>query len=150
MSLNMQPTQFLLDAIEAAIAALAVAPTTDWKLGLFTNTPTLTLDTVLADLTEPVYTGYARGQLTPGTVRQDGAGNVVLPLGKASFQPTVDPVSTITVNGVFLMCGTDLIGAEFLDAPWIITSTGSALDVIEEVYVSNARMYGGVCTTCRT
>lgn len=149
--LNAQPTLFLLDAIETAIAGLATGtPPSVWKVGLFTGTPTLSEDTVLSDLTEPAFTGYARVAMTPGTIRRDAAGNVILPLGKASFQPTADPVGTITVTGVFVVIDTDLIVAEFLDAPWLVVNTGSAIDIIEEIYVTNGSYYGGVCTTCRS
>lgn len=142
-----QPTLALLNAIEAAIAAIPVGPAT-YELVLFTGNPTLTENTVLSDLTQPTYTGYASVPLTAGTVRRDGAGNVILPLGTATFQPTADPPSTITVTGVGIITGTTLYLAEYLDVPWVITSDLDALDVVVEWVVTNGAYYGAVCTVC--
>jgi hypothetical protein len=136
-----------LDAIATAIETLG---TTDLKIGLFTGSPTLSPDTVLADLTQPTFTEYALVAATIGTRRSDANGDIILPLGLATFQPTGGTSLPQTVTGVFVQAAASpkLWLAEVLDTPWIVQDTGSALDVVFEIYIPGGEVWGGVCTTC--
>jgi len=145
-----QPTSAFLDVLADAFEAAA---TTDLKMGLFTDDPTLTFATVLADLAPPTFTGYAAVAMTIGARRGNANGDIIEPLGMASFQPTVTPSPSQTVTGayIYLDATPDVLWfAEFLDTPWVVVDTGSALDVIWEVYIKADPVYGGVCTTCST
>jgi len=138
----------IADAIEADAAA-------DINIGVFTGTPTLTPATLLADLTAlaPAYTGYAIVNNPFGTRRSNANGDIILPVGAATFQPTNDTGLPLTVTGSYLgREGTpDVLWlAEFLDEPWEVVNSGSALDIIWEVYVKADSIYGGICTTCST
>jgi hypothetical protein len=137
----------MLDTIATALAtSLATA-----KLGLWTNTPTLSSSTLLADLTEPTFTGYAQVSLTTGARRSDAAGDQIIPMGTATFQPTATPTPAQTVKGVMLVAGTPsavLWMAEYLDNPYTFAATTDALDIIYDVYVRAGTNWGGICTTC--
>ncbi len=145
-----QPTTAVLDVLADAFEAAA---TTDLKMGLFTGDPTLTFATVLANLTPPAFTGYAQVAMTIGARRGNANGDIIIPLGMASFQPTAPVSPTETVTGAFILLDDTpdvLYFAEMLDTPWVVVDEGSALDVIWEVYIKADPVYGGVCTTCST
>lgn len=146
------PSATFLDVVADAI--VAGAPD-DVNVGLFTGAPTLTPSTVLATLTAlaPTYTGYAVVNAAFGTRRGNANGDIILPIPAATFQPSDNTNLPQTVTGVYVsMEGTpDLLWmSELLDEPWEVVSSGSALDVIMEVYVKADENWGGVCTTCAT
>ena len=121
--------------------------------GLFTGNPSpLTIDTVLGDLAEPTYSGYARQALTIGSLRRDVEGNYIEPLGSVSFQPTDDVGLPQTATGVFItgtIGGVEfLLLSEFLDAPFEFTNHFFGLDVDLDMYFKNVTEYGGICTVC--
>lgn len=148
--LSMQPTLFFVDLVADAIEA-AITGGTVKVAGLFTNDPsTLNKDTVLADLTEPTFTGYARVAVAVGTRRTNVNGDQISPLGKQTFQPTATPASPQTVNGWFLEVDGDLYGWDAFTSPFTFTTTGDALDVISEIITRCDTIWGGVCTTCPT
>jgi hypothetical protein len=121
--------------------------------GLFTGNPSpLTVDTVLADLVEPTYTGYARQPLLIGPLRRDVDGNFIDPLGSVSFQPSDDTSLPQTATGVFIagdIGGTPfLLLSEFMDLPFEFTNHFFGLDVDLDMYFKNVTEYGGICTVC--
>jgi len=150
MGLAAQPSTTFLDILATAIET---AGASNLKIGLFTNSPSLTPGLLLAGLTEPAFTGYARAAATIGTRRGNANGDIILPIPSVTFQPTADPASPITVNGYFLTQGSSPTApwlTEYLDTPWVVEDTGSALDLILEIYVRADPDYGGVCSTCST
>lgn len=60
-------TLILVNECKTAILAVQIlnAPFNDLLFGLYTNSPVLSVDTVLADLTEQTGTGYSRQACTP-------------------------------------------------------------------------------------
>ena len=150
MSLAATPTHQFLDRLATA---LETAYATNLKVGLFIGSPTLGPDLTIADLTEPGFTGYARQAATVGTRRGNANGDIILPLGTQTFQPSADPASEIIVTGWFLAEGTTPTipeMAEYLDVPWVVDSTLNALDINEELYIRADPNYGGYCSTCTT
>lgn len=125
---------------------------TAYKVGLFTGTPTRTLATVLADLTQPTYTGYALVTVPMEALRQDTLGNLIDPLNEADFQPTDAVGLPQTVTGVMLLGtigGTDfLLLSEELDAAWIFLSALSGFSTKLDLYIRNLPAYGGICSVC--
>jgi len=136
----------LADALEADAAD-------DINIGLFTNELTPGPGTVLGDLTAPTFTGYAVVNNPFGARRGNANGDIILPVGAATFQPTDTTNLPQTVVGSYLgREGTPdtLWLVEILDEPWEVVDTGSALDVIWEIYIRYDTTYGGICTTCAT
>lgn len=91
------------------------------KMGVFINEPELTLDTVLADLTQPAFTGYAlSAAITWGTPGFEEAGPRAVVLGDLkTFRATAAPDPGVTVRGWFVVdaAGTGLLAAAMLDVP---------------------------------
>jgi len=143
------PTTPFLDVIADAI--VAAAPD-DVNVGLFTGNPTLSPSTVLGDLTPPTFTGYAKVNVAFGTRRSNANGDLILPIPAASFQPSNNTDLPQTVTGISIDmedAGGDVLWlAELLEEPWEVVTSGSALDVICEIYVRADPQYGGYCTTC--
>jgi len=146
--LSAYPTAAFLDILADAITTEAG---TDLVAGLFTNEPDLGPGTLIRDLDAPTYTGYALVPLTVGTRRGNANGDIIIPLGTATFQPTNNTNLPQTVKGVYLaLDGTpDVLWlAEMLDTPYQFLTSASALDIILEIYVRADQLYGMVCTTC--
>lgn len=128
------------------------------SMGLFTNTPTLSAATLIADMTEPTFTGYARVALTLEAVRRNAAGSYIEGFGSAHFQPSAGTGLPQIANGyfiVFTFTAVDhLWGAEyFTDAlqtptPFSFNDALSGLDVLWDGMVSNVKQWGGMCATC--
>jgi hypothetical protein len=121
-------------------------------VGLFMGAPTLTPDTLYTDLTQPTFAGYAPQTVTLGTLRGDAAGDIIIPLGTVTFQPTgvVSPEQVITGFWVAITGSNTLLFAEFLASAWTVTGPLNALDVNDDVYIPADQVYGGVCATCMT
>jgi len=147
MAMAANPTSTFLDILATAIET---AGASNLKVGLFTGSPTLGPDTVLSDLTEPTYTGYARQTVTIGTRRGNANGDIILPLDPLTFAPTADVSPAQTITGYFICQGASpaLWLAELLDQPWTVTSALDFLTLILEILVSADPVYGGVCTVC--
>jgi len=146
------PTAIFLDVIADALVAAAAD---DINIGLFTGAPALGPTTTLASLTAlaPAFTGYAIVNAPFGTRRGNANGDIILPLPAATFQPSDNVGLPVTVTGVYIGAeGTPdvLWMAELFDEPWEVVSSGSALDVIIEVYIKADPVYGGYCTVCST
>lgn len=122
------------------------------QVGLFMGSPSLTVNTVYSDLTQPTFTGYALIDVVFNTVRGDAAGDVIIPFEAVTFQPTGAVAPEQVCTGFFVIQpGTNtLLFAEFLPNPQTFASPANALDVIDEIYIPAATVYGGICTTCST
>lgn len=144
-------------AAAAAHAAIPITfegppPITSLLVGLFTNTPALSPDTVLADLVEPTYTGYARVPVAIGSRRSNSNEDVIEPVGSASFQPTDDVGLPQTANGVFL-AGTIggvvvLLLFENFDAAFNFNTHLNGLTINLDLFFRNGPYWGGICSTC--
>jgi len=146
------PSSIFLDVVADAIEADAAD---DINIGLFTGAPTLSPATTLATLVAlaPTFTGYAVVNVPFSARRGNANGDIILPLPAASFQPSDNVGLPITVTGFYIgREGTpDVLWlSEMLDEEWEVTSSGSALDVISEIYVKADENWGGICTTCST
>jgi len=149
MAGNAVPMHAFLDVLATAFETLFTA---NGKVGLFTAPATLTPDNVLADMIQPTFTGYAVSPFTPGTRRGNANGDIIIPLGTQTFQPTADPASPETVIGFFIQGGVTpvLYFAELLPSAWVVASTLDALDLVLEYYQTADSVYGTLCTSCST
>jgi hypothetical protein len=97
------------------------------KLGLFTNAVNLTQQTLLADLVEPTYTGYARQIVTWEPIYQQPDGSWTNQ-GGALFWQMGDDLTPTVVLGLFLVDsgGTHLLLAENLADPINLVSSANA------------------------
>ncbi len=104
------------------------------KVGLFTNQPVLTIATVLADLDQPVYTGYALETITWEPILEIFDGSWVNQGGLSLFQMTNNDNPTI-VTGCFICnsAGTTLWVAEMFDTPVNLVTSDFALLISPQV-----------------
>jgi hypothetical protein len=119
-------------------------------VGLFSAVDSLTVDTVYADLTQMTYPGYALQAATLGAIRSDAQGDIILPLGTSTWQPTgvVDP-EQVAVGFFVVIHGTNqLLFAEMLTTAKSFAGPLDALDVVDEIYIPADTVWGGVCATC--
>jgi len=124
-----------------SIAAFPMAsPASPWKVGLFTNNIQPNADTVLADLTEASFTGYAKVTTTTGdseTQNDPLSGERVVyfppPAGGFHFEATATPGAPVNVYGFFLCdnAGTTLLGAQHFGSPIVISGVGQAINIAE-------------------
>jgi len=144
-----QVTDAFLSTINTALRG-GILATPD--MGLFINTPTLTVDSLLADLTEPTYTGYARAALVLEAVRKDLLGSYIQPFASALFQPTNNTNLPEQINGYFVMATIaavdTLLYAEYFDSPEVLSTSASGISVIFDGYVKNLLTWGGYCAVC--
>lgn len=120
----------------------------DLKALLFTNNPALSDATLLADLTEPTYTGYARQTITIKAARKDATGNRLLDFGLQTWQPSADPVAPVIVIGYAVLwdaAGTPkLLQSEKFAAPQTLAAALSAFDTNVIFKLPNSLTYGGL------
>lgn len=96
----------IVDEGEIAILSLLLRLSEiDAQIGLFTNIITITDETVLGDLTEATFSGYARipaGSVTwPGpTTNMDSEAESDGPT--LTWEADADPVSPVDVTGIFM------------------------------------------------
>jgi hypothetical protein len=109
------------------------------KLGLFTNTPPLSQTTVLADLTEPTFAGYAQQAVGWSAAFQQPDFSWATQGGLYTFQATNDLTPTV-VTGCFLVDGggTQLIMAEMFDTPVNLPTSAQACLVSPQVAAGNS------------
>jgi hypothetical protein len=131
--------QILADLVESVTAGDygGVLVPANVSVGLITGTPVVTQDTVLGDLTQPTFGGYAVTALTSwGVTRRDGAGNYSKLGNSIAFNCTGTPHSDI-VTGAILLDNTTtpdtLLGVQFFDTPVNITQIGNGLNYSPEV-----------------
>jgi len=99
-------------------ALLPPIPLSGCKIGLFNNHPTLTQNTVLADLVETIFSAYAQATITWDAAPIIDAEGLYALRGvtAAPFQST-GPITPDNVAGLFVVNGggTTLYYAEFFD-----------------------------------
>lgn len=121
-------------------------------VGLYTANAAPGVGCTFGDLTEPTFAGYSAQAVTIGALRGDAAGDVIIPLGTTTFQPTA-PVSPeqVVIGFYAVLTGTNtLLTAELLATPWPVTSALDALDVNDDIYIPADTVWGGICATCAT
>jgi len=148
----MQVTDTFLGLIDDALRADIIDTP---LIGLFTGAPSLSVATVLADLTAlaPTFTGYAPTATTVEAKRKNSAGDYILGLTPVLFQPTAPTTGLpVTVTGYYLssLVGVPrlLFGAEFLDTPFTFADEFSAMSVSVDLMVKNLTVWGGLCSVC--
>jgi hypothetical protein len=101
------------------------------KVGLFTGTPTLSLNSQISDFAEPLYTGYARKPITWNPVFVNSGGQVQVDSGLMQFQPSSGTPSDL-VTGFFVTdsAGTTLLFAGVLATPVSFVSAKDAVPVV--------------------
>lgn len=144
-----QPTSKLLALIDGYLRGGALATP---SVGLFTGSPALSEATVLADLSEPLFTGYARVPVTLESIRRTINGDFVEAYQSANFQPSAGTLLPETSSGVFLVATiatvTHLLWAEHFASPFVFADQYTGLDVIVAGMVRNGLLWGGICGTC--
>jgi hypothetical protein len=136
---NVMTDYFFAQAIgnlKAAVAALGVL--NGAKLGLFTNTPPLGQTTVIADLTEPTFAGYAQQAVTWSGAFQQPDFSWATQGGLYTFQSTNDLTPTV-VTGCFVVDGggTHLLFAELFATPVNLPTSAQACLVSPQVAAGN-------------
>lgn len=144
------PTGDFLDVIMDAIRAVLDVGGDEGELGLFTGSPVLSKDTVVADLVAlaPTYTGYARQVVALEAIRHNGNGDRITPLDDIVFQPTAGGGTLPnTITGYYLTyfdgAAQKLALAEYLPAPVVFVDEFSALTVQMDILTQNLAIYGG-------
>lgn len=142
LALMLVSTQ-LLDTDIVTVATQAAAgvagPLNASKMVLFINSPGLNKATVLADLTQPTYTGYAASALTWSTPIRNGQNRIATHTGLIPWVMGDDLLPT-TVNGYGITdsAGTALLAAEYFPSPVGLVDTLSFLGVVSEWISDNA------------
>jgi hypothetical protein len=133
----------LFDILEANADVLSV-----WKIGLFTGNPALSVDTVLADLIQPTFTGYLLVSETPPALEVSPNGDRLITWPTALFQPSAPVSPTETVTGWFLQATISatptLLMGGFLQTPKQFAVVTDALTVIAQTILPNSLVYGGL------
>jgi len=132
------PTDVLVRALLANEIDATPLPgfLSDLEAILYTNSPTLTRDTAIGDLTQPTYTGYAAVAIVPSAIYYDEeTGGYAINTQALEFRPTANPASPVTIVGWGLQnpTGPVLYAAEDFDAPQILTDTDSLIDIIGQI-----------------
>lgn len=116
-------------------------------LGLCTApTPMFQKTSVMSDVTEPLYSGYARQSVVWFATYVDLAGNWEADGQLLFFQPTGSTASP-NVTGCFLAsaaaAGTLLAGMLFAPNVYQLTSTSDGLPIVPTIILPNNLIYGG-------
>lgn len=138
--MNVMTDYFFKNAIlNLKIAAAGVGVLNAAKLGLFTNTPPLSQTTVIGDLTEPTFAGYAQQAVTWSAPFEQPDFSWATQGGLYTFQATDDLTPTV-VTGCFLVDtgGTHLIFAELFAVPVNLPSSAQACLVSPQVAAGNS------------
>lgn len=136
-------TEYFDGLVAAAVINHTVAGNFDGpiygsKMGLFTNSPTLSRLSVLADLTIATYTGYALQALTWSGAQRKPDGSIQNETGLMTFQPS-DAVTPNTITGYFVqsLSGSHLLWASMFDSPVPLPDALSALGLIDFFSATN-------------
>lgn len=101
------------------------------KLILATNQFQPSKARVLADLTQPTYTGYAAIVLTWGAATYDPNGQVVSFSQLATFKATAGPINiTVYGYGITNPAGTSLLASGLFAAPLALVDTTGTINVV--------------------
>lgn len=143
-----QATDYFLDLVADAIEAGLLLP----KIGLITALAVSSNKTVLADITQPTFAGYALIPAVPGPRRVDAPGNQIIPIDAVTFQPSGAVSPAQTAIGIFLqdtVTAVDhLVYFELFDTPIVFASAVNARSIIMDIYVRNLPQWGGICAEC--
>ena len=125
-----------IEQLQASIAA--TGPLDGALLGIFTNNITPTNATVLSDLTEATFVGYARQALVLSVPGRDQNGNIGCFSTRLIWQETTTPV-TVQCFGVFLVDSTGLIlyGVELFGAPITLNNLLDYIATVSEFLGNN-------------
>lgn len=119
---------------------------TSVKVGLFTNTPTLGRATVLSDLTQPTFTGYAEQAVTWGAAGEDNLGNIIYTGGLLTFQPSATTALPQTATGWYIEASIamteTLLLAEYLPSPYTFNGTLDQLSLAPTFVTPNQNVWG--------
>lgn len=86
--------------IDGIVAELAQA--TDWKMGLYTNSVSISTDTVWADITQATYSGFAEQNISAsGSPAIDGTGKAAVALSPVTFTHSGSSVAN-TIKGWYV------------------------------------------------
>ncbi len=130
----------------AALAALEAAATVlgaDLKAVLFTNPISPNKSLVLADLTQPTYTGYLAQTVVLGAPARDPQRGIVAVAAGLTWQMTGTPVPTVIYGiGYTMGTGPDLAGVEVFNSPVPLTDDLSFLvTILEYVQTSDGSSF---------
>jgi hypothetical protein len=132
-------TMELFDAakLTSAIAAATVLGA-DMKAGLFTNTPVIGKDMVIADLTEPTYASYVRQLVVMGAAVRDPVTGIASVAASLNWQET-GAVTPVVITGVFYTYGAGplLLGVELFPTPIALNDLLDAFTTVLEFIESN-------------
>lgn len=98
-------------------------------LKLFINNPSITEDSVVADFTEPTFTGYAEiSALAFGAVYQGPSGQLLATAPGGLFQRTGGAISEVA-NGYFIVdtAETGFVYAAYFDTPVSFAEVGDGV-----------------------
>jgi hypothetical protein len=144
---QMQPSSFFLQALFDILEATADVLSA-WKIGLYTGNPTLTPATLLADLTQPTFTGYALVDATPPDLEINANGDYVLTWPAALFQATADVDPAQIATGAFLQATKSatprLLLSGLMATPKQFAGATDARTIILQTVIPNSMVYGGI------
>lgn len=120
--------------VELQAAALADADMLlGAKIGLFTNSPVIGIDTVIGGLVEPTFTTYAQ-TVVVHVAGNGGDGKPILVAPPTEFFPTNAVGLPQVLNGAFIVnAAGDLLRAGYFAAPLILTKSLQHFHVVSKV-----------------
>lgn len=126
----------------AASIASAVLLGADLHAGIYTNTPVITKQNVVADLTEPTYAGYVRQLVVMGPVIRDPV-NGISALAAGLVWQEGGAITPVTINGVFYTYGAGnlLLGIDPFPTPQNLVDGLSAFTTILQ-YIQSSQNQG--------
>jgi hypothetical protein len=114
-------------------------------VGLITNTPALTPNSVIGDMQEPTYTGYARQAIgAPTGPYQDQDGSWDLIFATLAFQ-MANATTPTNVTGWFIadaLTAGNLLAAELFPTPIDLTTTDNVVPIAPTVELPPTADYG--------
>lgn len=139
------PTQNFVEAQAADMLAGQLAAA---EAILFTNSPPLGLATVLADLVQPTFGGYAPVTITWADAWQDANGDIILQSQALFFQPTTTANLPLVIFGAAIMAPVGVVDtlklAAMLDTPFTFEGILDALTLLFRVRSANGQIWGSV------
>jgi len=126
----------LADGVGIVASGLPSGVLKQAKMGLFTNQVPINLNTLLSDLVQPTYTGYALLAVTPwtGPVRQsDGSYQVISPDCVFQMQDSTKPT---VAYGAFLQTSDaqpELLGGVVFDTPVALQTWEDAAVIVAQL-----------------
>lgn len=130
------------DAALAALIADATLLGANLKAGLYVNSPTISKQNVIADLTEPGYAGYARQAVLLGAPSRDPQ-NGIVSIAPGLVWQEGGAITPVTVNGIFYTYGVvpKLLGIEPFAVPQTLVDALSAFTTVLQ-YIQSSENAG--------